>query len=193
MEIKARKDDRGYALIANFSGGYTQGWKMAVPEAFKEALDIKLTARVYAKKKEMRWTQGNIYDFHEGDTFYDTKLAYGKWSEGLKVLKICVQVQFATSSGYVIYESVTTKDKELNLSHQKGKAKPKDITIEDGLQIKKQRIDHGHVRFKVYRPNKEKTKLEECEVIECTQDNFVAFLQSGVVRTKDNEKIDLLK
>ena len=29
------------------------------------------------------------------------------------------------------------------------------------------------------------------ELIECTQDDFVAFLQTGVIRTKDNKLIDL--
>ncbi|MDM8565857.1 hypothetical protein QUF74_09415 [Candidatus Halobeggiatoa sp. HSG11] len=54
MEIEARRDDRGYALIANFVNGFALGWKMAVPETFKEALDIKLTPRIFAKKKETR-------------------------------------------------------------------------------------------------------------------------------------------
>lgn len=64
MEIEARRDDRGYALIANFVDGFALGWKMAVPESFKEALDIKLTPRKFAGKTEMLWTQGRIYDFH---------------------------------------------------------------------------------------------------------------------------------
>ncbi len=38
MEIEARRDDRGYALIANVLDGFAVGWKMAVPEAFKRLL-----------------------------------------------------------------------------------------------------------------------------------------------------------
>lgn len=190
MEIKARRDDRGYALITNFVDGYALGWKMAVPEAFKEALDIKLTPRMFAGKKEMLWTQGRIYDFHEGDTIYDTKQAYEEWGEALKHIKLSVQVQFTSSSGYVTYETIEVKDNELEIIHQKGKAKPKEEII-NGLIIKKQRIDHGLVRFKVYRLNKEKTAVEECETIECTQDDFVAFLQTGIVRTKANKQLNL--
>lgn len=191
MEIEARIDDRGYALIANFIDGFALGWKMAVPEAFKEALDIKLTPRIFEKKKEMLWTQGRLYDFHEGDTIYDTRQAYKEWGEALKHLKLCVQVQFASSSGYVAYETIEVRNSELEIISQKGKAKPKEEII-DGLIVKKQRLEHGLIRFKVYRPNKEKTAVEECETIECTQDDFVAFLQTGIVRTKENKQLNLL-
>lgn len=190
MEIEARRDDRGYALIANFENGFALGWKMAVPETFKEALDIKLTPRMFAKKKEMLWTQGRLYDFHEGDTIHDTKNAYKKWEEALKYLKLSVQVQFASSSGYVNYEVIEVKNTEFEIIHQKGKSKPKEETV-DGLVVKRQRIDHGLVRFKVYRPNKERTGVEECETLECTQDDFVAFLQTGIVRTKENKLLNL--
>lgn len=191
MEIEARRDDRGYALIANFEDGFALGWKMAVPEAFKEALDIKLTPRMFAKEKEMLWTQGRLYNFHEGDTIHDIKDAYKEWGGALKRLKLSVQVQFASPSGYINYETVEVKNNELKIFHQKGKSKPKEETV-DGLVVKRQRIDHGIVRFKIYRPNKEKTAVEECEILECTQDDFVAFLQTGVVRTKENKLLNLL-
>ena len=192
MDIEARRDDRGYALIANFKDGFALGWKMAVPEAFKEALDIKLTPRMFAKKKEMLWTQGRLYDFHEGDTIHDTKHAYKEWGEALKDLKLSVQVQFASSSGYVNYETVEVQNKELKIIHQKGKSKPIEEIV-DGLVVKRQRIDYGLVRFKVYRPNNEKTAVEECETLECTQDDFVAFLQTGIVRTKENKLLNLFE
>ena len=190
MEIEARRDDRGYALIANFGDGFALGWKMAVPETFKEALDIKLTQRIFANKKEMLWTQGRLYDFHEGDTIHDIKHTHEEWGDALKHLKLSVQVQFASSSGYVNYETVEVQNKKLAISQQKGKSKPK-AEIIDRLVVKKQRIDHGLVRFKVYRPNKEKTTVKECETLECTQDDFVAFLQTGIVRTKENKLLDL--
>ncbi len=190
MEIEARRDERGYALIANFVDGFANGWKMAVPEAFKESLDIKFTPRQLAGKTEMLWTQGRIYDFHEGDIIYDTKLAYQEWGKALKHLTLSVQVQFSSSSAYVTHETMVTKEKELEITYQKGKSKPKDKII-DGLAIRKQRIDHGLVRFRVYRPNKERTAVEECELIECTQEDFVVFLQTGMVRTKQNKQINL--
>lgn len=190
LEIEARRDDRGYALIANFSEGFTVGWKMAIPEAFKEALDIKLTPRIFAGKKEMLWTQGRLYNFRQGDVLHDTRLAYGDWGKALKVLKLTVQVEFASPSGHIDYETFLVKDKSLEVSHQKGKGKAKNILV-NGLNIKRQRIDHGIVRFKVYRPNGDKSALEEHETIECTQDDFIAFLQTGIVRSKDNKQLTL--
>ncbi|MCX5869703.1 MAG: hypothetical protein NTY00_03495 [Deltaproteobacteria bacterium] len=169
MEIKAKREKRRDALIINFVDGFALGWKMAVPESFKEALDIKLTARILAGKREMLWTKGLIYNFHEGDTLYDTKLAYKEWGEALKHLKLCVQVQSVSSSGYVTDETKTN----------------------DGLVVKKQRLKYGSLIFKVYRPNEEKTAVKECEVIECTQDDFVAFLQTGIIRTKENKQLNL--
>ena len=190
MKIEARRDDRGYALIANFEDGFALGWKMAVPESFKEALDIKLTSRKFAGKTEMLWTQGRIYDFHEGDTLYDKKEAYQEWGKALKKLTLCVQVQYAESSSYITYETIETNHKEIEVIHQKGKSKLTEKII-DGLEVKKQRIDHGLVRFKVYRPNEEKNALEERDLIECTQDDFIAFLQTGIVRTQENKQLNL--
>ena len=103
---------------------------------------------------------------------------------------LSVQVQFASSSGYVTYETIEVQNEELQIIHQKGKTKPKKETV-NGLIIKKLRINHGFMRFKVSRPNKEKTAVEECETIECTQDDFVAFLQTGIVRTKANKQLNL--
>lgn len=163
MEIKDKRVQRSDTLIANFVDGFALGWKMAIPESFKEALDIKLTPRILAKKTKMVWTQGLIYNFHEGDILYDTKLAYNRWEEALKHLQLCVQIQSASSSGYVPNE-----------------------TMIDGLSDKKKQLKYGSLLFKIYRPNKEKTAIEECEEIECTQDNFVIFLQTGRIRTKGN-------
>jgi hypothetical protein len=168
MEIKERRGKRSYTLIANFVDGFAFGWKMAVPESFKEALDIKLTPRILAGKTEMTWTQGLIYNFHEGDVIYDTKLAYKEWKEALKYLKLCVQVQSVSSSGYVT-----------------------DETKIDGRIVKKQRLKYGSLIFKVYRPNEEKTATKECDVIECTQDDFVDFLKTGIIHTKGNIQLNL--
>ena len=141
MEIEARRDDRGYVLIANFVDGFALGWKMAVPEALKEALDIKLTPRMFAGKQEMLWTQGRLYNFHEGDTIHDTSHAFNEWGKALKHLKLSVQVQFASSSGYVNYETIEVKDNKLEIIHQKGKKKAKEEII-NGLVVKRQRIDY---------------------------------------------------
>ncbi len=190
VEIEARRDDRGNALIANFVNGFALGWKMAVPEAFKEALDIKFTPRTFKKKKELLWTQGRLYNFHEGDAIHDTIQAYENWDESLKHLQISIQVQFASSSGYVTYETIEVKKEEIEISSTKGKSKPIEEIIDEFI-VRKQRIDHGLVRFTVFRPNEEKNAVKECETLECSQDDFVAFLQTGIVRTKENKLLNL--
>lgn len=191
MEFITKREERGYALLANFVDGFAVGWKMGVREAFREALDIKLTPRRIGGKEEMLWTQGNLYDFHEGDTFHDSRLAYSDWEKGLKELKLSVQIIKATASSYVTYETIKTTANAIAIQIQKGKSNPKEQTL-DGIQIKKQRIDHGFVQFRVYRPNADRSAVEEKELIECTQDDFVAFLQTGFVRTKENQLIDLI-
>lgn len=189
MEIEAIRDERSYALIARFVDGFAAGWKMAVPESFKDALDIKLTPRFFNKKQEMLWTQGRVYNFCQGDMFYDTRTAYGKWEEALNHITLSVKIEFANPSYLVDYETYETKDKELTVLHHK-KTSSSEKTI-DGLIIRKQRLTNGIVIFRVYRPNQEKTALEMGELLECTQDDFVAFLQTGTVRTTGNRLINL--
>lgn len=189
MEIEALSDERGYALIAKFVGGFASGWKMAVSESFKDALDIKLTPRFFNKKQEMLWTQGRTYNFCAGDIIHDTRIAYERWEESLKHIMLSVHIEFAKSSCYEVYEKYEIKDKDLDVFHQK-KANLSEEKI-DGLIVVKKRLKHGIVIFRVYRPNKDRTALEKCEVIECTQDDFVAFLQSGSVRTVENKLLNL--
>lgn len=190
MEFTATREERGYALLANFSGGFAVGWKMGVREAFREALDIKRTPRRVGGKTEMLWTQGNLYDFHEGDTFHDSRLAYEDWGKGLKELRLSVQIRKATASSFVTSETVETVEDQIAVRIQKGKSTPKEESV-DGIQIKRQRIDHGSVEFRVLRPNSDRSAVEERELIVCTQDDFVAFLQTGFVRTKENQLLDL--
>lgn len=82
------------------------------------------------------------------------------------------------------------KERTGNNPEKKDKSKPQEEIV-DGLVVKKQKLDHGFVRFRVYRPNEERTALQECESIECTQDDFVVFLQTGIVRTNNNKQLNL--
>ena len=66
--------------------------------AFNEALDIKQTERVEDSKKGPVWTQGSTFSFKEGDTLYDTADAYKVWSEALKDINLCVQINLASSA-----------------------------------------------------------------------------------------------
>lgn len=98
-----------------------------------------------------------MFKDHEGDFLHDTPQAYADWGDALKHLTLSVQVEHASSSGYVHYETYRTTDNEIEVIHQKGKGKPREETV-DGLVINNQRIDHGLVRFRVYRPDKKKDK-----------------------------------
>lgn len=190
MEIEAKTDERGYALIANFVEEFASGWRIAVSESYKDALDIKLTPRQFGGKTEMLWTQGRGYDFHLGDIFHDRKEAYGNWGDALALTTLSVQIVSATPVGYVLAKTIETTSKDLEVSVQSGKSKPK-IEMTDGLTVRRFRLDRGVVRFRVYRPNPTRQNLEEAELLECTQDDFVVFLQTGVVRTYENQLLDL--
>ena len=185
------KEDRSQVLIANFVDGFAAGWRMAVPEWFKDSLDIKLTPKTIKNKKQLYWTQGNIFNFQVGHTLYDQKESYGNWQHHLDYGKLLIQIHDAKTSGYVDTEIIETKDEYINIFHHKKNKKPEYIKIK-GLNVKKQKLQNGIVRFRVYRVNKEKTKVEECELIECTQENFVVFLQTGIVYTTNKDKIYLL-
>ena len=205
LEVKALEDRRKYVLIANFVDGFALGWKMAVSEAFKDALDIKLTpikiteeGKTVTRSTEghicdfqkgdatMRWTQGDIYNFQEGDVIYDTREAYQEWGKALKHITLGIQIESASPCSRVIYDTYTSKNNKLELTNQKEGKYPQDKTF-DSLIIKKQRLKLGSVKFKVHRPNKERTALQESEYIEyikCTQEEFVVFLQTGKIKGK---------
>ena len=138
----------------------------------------------------MVWTQGRIYDFHDGDMFYDTALAYEDFDAALKTMRLCVTIQDASPSTYAASTKFSVKGEPLEITPKTVKPEPKDAPVYE-LNVTRYRVRQGWVRFKVYRPNPERTGLQEFEVIDCTQESFVAFLQTGVVRTKDKLLVDL--
>lgn len=83
-------------LVAHFVGGYAKGWDMAVKECYRNELDIKYTERKKNKQSFWEWTQGPYFSFAEGDLFYNTPKAYGKWEEAIKDIKIACQITSAT-------------------------------------------------------------------------------------------------
>lgn len=193
-EFDSRSDERGYALIANFEEGFATGWKMAVSESFKDALDIKLTPRILNKKKCNFLTQGKLYSFKEGDTIHSSTRAYDEelWEDSLKHIQISVQVESSQSSKYVTYEKIDVSGENITISSRQSKGK-KTIESVSSVVLKKQRIDHGRVSFTVFTPDDMFSRLVEKERLECTQDDFVAFLQTGLVRTNENKTIDLFE
>lgn len=72
---------------------------MCVLTCFNDALDIKQTERIQNKKKTTVWTQGSSFSFKAGDVLYDTPDAYRIWSEAIKHIGLCVQVDAASSAG----------------------------------------------------------------------------------------------
>ncbi|MCP5149766.1 MAG: hypothetical protein H6982_03365 [Chromatiales bacterium] len=190
MEFEAAPDERSYALIANFEGGFAKGWRMAVPEAYKDALDIKLTPRTTAGKTTMLWTQGRGYAFQSGDIIHNCQEAYGEWGKALEKLELSVQVLDAKSGGYVLSETIETTLSELEIERRREKGGPKREVVER-ITIKRLRLDRGYVQFQVFRPAKDRSKLELAELYQCTQEDFVAFLQTGRVRTTQNKMIDV--
>jgi hypothetical protein len=189
--IEAIREERSPILIAVFVNGLASGWKMAVAEAFKDALDIKLTQRIVGGKKQMIWTQGRIFDFKQGDTIHDVHTPFSVWREAMEHLTLMVQVLEATPSVYVNQETITIEG-SITARTQKSEEQPKDKVLE-GLTIDRQRFSPGFVRFELYLPNDDRSALKKAGIYETTQENFIVFLQTGVVRTKENEVYDLTK
>ncbi len=195
MEISAFRGERSPVLVATFRDGYASGWRFAVIESFRDALDIKLTPRKVGTHTENVWTQGNEFNFIQGSVFYDTRLSYElTWGEALQHLKLSAQISEVRPSERIISQTIETTSKQIEVSIQgKGESsKPKSETV-DGLVIRKERMNFGYIKFTLFRPNKDKSAVEEVDTIECDQEEFVAFLQTGIIRTLDHKKRDLFK
>lgn len=147
------KSARSLNLIAKFVYGYAEGWKMAVSENFKDELDIKLTKRVIDKKNVDILTQGSYYNFKEGHILYDTPKAYTIWHEAIKNINIACKII---------------------------KAKPRSLSTKENNSAKRT-IDDGLVVFLIYKPNENRTVLQEISEHEMTQVEFVNFLKTGFI------------
>ena len=66
------RKERSTTLIADFEeNGYAKGWHFQIPSAFRLALDIQMTPRIVNGNSEDTWTQGEGFNFSEGDLLYD--------------------------------------------------------------------------------------------------------------------------
>jgi hypothetical protein len=155
LERKTR-NRRSTDLLATFPNGYAAGWAMAVPECFRDALDIKLTERIQKHPETgkaltvMVWTQGKppIYSFSAGDILYDTSLAYGsKWSNALAKISVSLQVESA---------------------------------VPDKLSTATSKIG-GWVYFSEYHPVADGSRLGLVAKHRMTQDEFVATLKKATL------------
>lgn len=137
-------------LIAQFNDGYAKGWKMAVDEWFKEALDIRLTNRMMNGKKKKQWTQGQCYNFQKGDFLTDNKDTKGLiWRDAVKKINIALQVNASSPAAFF-------KD-------------------DDGQK----KYSAGNVTFIIFKPDKSKTRLVHTDVANCSQVEFVQILKTG--------------
>lgn len=92
---KTRRDKRTCPPTVRFEGGFAAGFRMAVPEVFKAALDIRRTARVKGGVTTYPETEGSppCYGFSPGDAFYDSPEAYRRpWAEALEYVSLAVTV-----------------------------------------------------------------------------------------------------
>lgn len=192
---KTEKEQRSTKLIANFRDGYVEGWKMLVPEAFREALDIKMTSRVSGGIKDQVWTQGSRYNFKTNDLLYSACPAvYAKqWSEGVKSVNFAVEILTASpasggvngvkrSPGFVrinillpvvsILDELITIQKNDFLSFRR---RMKFIASRPGLQV-------WNPTFPEEINGCKGIKLTHNKIIDTTQDEFVRFLKTGFMR-----------
>jgi hypothetical protein len=179
-------------LFPMFKNGFADGWKMAVSEAFRDCLDIKYSPYNLDKDTVINaWSQGLNYSFAEGHILYDTPLAYeGLWAEALKYINLGVQIRQAKPAIYLDDATITTDNPiELNFKETN---KTRLVYYQEGLSILQKKYYPGFVLFTVLRPNADRTQLVENESIQCTQESFILFLQSGIVRTFESKSINLL-
>ena len=182
-------DGRSLVLVANFVGGYAAGWFFAVPAAFREALDIKEGIRVYGSEKVNLMTQGRLFSFKEGDTLYDTPKAYElPWGDALQHIILCVQVLRASPVSEVVTKEYRTKARVAVFGVENNRQEL--LEGEKEIVYQRSRLQYGSVLFSVLTPNSGRTQLEKWRSFETDQEEFVAFLQTGVLRTSLNKQYD---
>lgn len=143
---------RSLALIATFKDGYAAGWRFSVPDAFRDALDIRKTTRIIGNQSRSIWTQGSNYYFKVGDVIHDVE-QQPLWSTMLESLGCSLQVIAAAPAS----DSPPIDAK----NHATSKAKA------------------GTVKFQLLQPDANRKYLVPAQVYECTQAEFVRLLQSG--------------
>jgi len=181
FEFVARTTKRSEILIAQFVDGFALGWAFAVPEAFREALDIRMTTKMMCKKEIRIWTQGMSFSFKEGDTIHNSRLAYDDYALFLKGNNpITLQVQSATDAGFVTTESFLIEGNPVRYRvEQKSGAREERAS---SFTVRRQTYDKGNVMLIEYRPSPEKNMMVKTARLDLRQDEFVSLLQSGVRR-----------
>lgn len=188
LKFSVGREERSIILIANFVDGYSSDFFFKLPTSFRDALDIKLTPRMIYGKTINIYSQGKNYSFKQGDVVHDTKEAYIlEWGEALKYISHSLQVIDSRDATTEISESYAINNSQIKYQ----KIGEFEKFIEKNIIITKYSYDPGYVKFRLLKPNGTKEILVEKSVYECSQENFVLFLQSGVLRTIDKQEINL--
>jgi hypothetical protein len=101
--VAQKRQKRTLDCRPKFVNGYAEGWHMAVPEAFKDELDIKYTERVENGQKLKRWTQGipPVYAFKEGHIFYYNPEGYSVGLAAHVQIDTAIPDRFDPNEGHV--------------------------------------------------------------------------------------------
>jgi len=193
LKFSVGREERSLILIANFIDGFTSDFVFHLHESFREALYIKLTPKNIFGKTENIYTQGRNFSFKSGDVIYDSKKAYlEKWGEALKYIKYFVQIVSARDASISINETFENVLSPIELKLTNIDSSTSSITRES-LIINKYKYDSGLVKFKLYKPNDDKSNVIQINEYECTQEYFITFLQNGILRTLNKEVINILQ
>lgn len=186
-------EDRSTVCIATFVDGFSIGWRFAVPDAFRDALDIKWTERVVNKTRIEHWTQGRLYTFNEGDVIYDTVKAYKDWKLALEDIGFCVQVKRAVPSSVVVKKTfnfvgaVQVRED----GSEAPNADELDNPIYHDVSYTRTRLNYGFIEFALMVPDSTKSKLVERDRYQTNQEWFVGFLQTGILVCNDGSQLEL--
>lgn len=155
METKSlKRAEKTTELLANFVDGFADGWHMALKESFKMELDIKFTERRKDKISHYEWVQGPYYCFSEGQLIYDDRNAYTNWQNALKTVNLACQIVSAQKNIPIKIDNEETGKPEF-------------------------RVLEGSVKFLLFKPENERTRLVPYVGYNLSQNEFVNFLKTG--------------
>lgn len=186
-----RDKRRSPALLASFVDGYALGWKFAIKEAFKDALDIRLTKTMIDGYVCEMWTQGTSYQFHRGDTFYSDRLGYDDWSEFLKLdYAVVLQVKYDIFSGY---EVLATLEGEFTGDFLPSRLVTPKKFNKIPVLFESHSYDAGNAVIEILIPDSERKNLKRVRELSLTQDELIALLQSGKFWDKKDRLKPIMK
>lgn len=174
-------------LIAIFNDGHASGWKFYVPDAFKEALDIKITPMSMNSKTITTWTQGHAYSFKIGDSIYSHP--HNDWKKFLLNKEgLVLSVRYANPSGFVENQKI---EGLFSGSYYQSKTRNSATEIENGnISVSSYIYDAGILVVDVFKVNEKQNGVEKIDTIHISQVDFVTLLQHGYYWQKPYDSDD---